>query len=450
MYYALVEPGDTVISVSPTYQQLYSVAESLGATVKILHLRRERGYLPDIGELRSLVDDKTRLIVINNPNNPTGALMDEDLMREIVSVAEDCGAYVHCDEVYRGLEHAPESQGPSIVSLYEQGISTGSMSKAFSLAGLRTGWVVASSDVLSRVLVHRDYTTISCGAVDDVLAAVALANADKILARNVALLQKTQRFWVIGSAQNRVWTMSRREPGQRRLSNTATRCPRSNSVKGSFVIAGPSWRPGRALTARARSAWVLAVQRKCLTAHLRASPGTCASLTSPKRVVSVHCWQAPVPASQAVDDGPDVRFPFAFVCPQARDGGASHEGSPSRAFRGCESPRGTASGAAVSSMYRSRTRRQRAAADGSPTRRLTTAHALVQRSSSASRNPHFAAQSRIADYRPTPLRWVSQMVSLVRFQRGHQFCLLMLSGVFDGWTLGVVELVPEIICIPLC
>jgi aspartate/methionine/tyrosine aminotransferase len=190
VYYSLVEPGDTVISVSPTYQQLYSVAESLGATVKILHLRRERGYLPDIGELRSLVDDKTRLIVINNPNNPTGALMGETLMREIVSVAEECGAYVHCDEVYRGLEHEPESQGPSIVSLYEQGISTGSMSKAFSLAGLRTGWLVASSDVLSRVLEHRDYTTISCGAVDDVLAAVALANADKILARNVALLQR--------------------------------------------------------------------------------------------------------------------------------------------------------------------------------------------------------------------------------------------------------------------
>lgn len=190
VYYALVEPGDTVISVSPTYQQLYSVAESLGANVKILQLRRERDYLPDVDELRALVDKKTRLIVINNPNNPTGALMDEALVREIASVAEECGAYVHCDEVYRGLEHEAGSQGPSIVSVYERGISTGSMSKVFSLAGLRTGWVVASRGILDRVLEHRDYTTISCGAVDDALATLALANVDRILARNLALLRR--------------------------------------------------------------------------------------------------------------------------------------------------------------------------------------------------------------------------------------------------------------------
>ena len=104
VYYTLVEAGDTVISVSPTYQQLYSVSESLGATVKILPLRRDVGYLPDVDELRSLVDAKTRLIIINNPNNPTGSLMDESLLREIATVAGEIGAYVHCDEVYRGLD----------------------------------------------------------------------------------------------------------------------------------------------------------------------------------------------------------------------------------------------------------------------------------------------------------------------------------------------------------
>ena len=78
---ALVEPGDTVISVLPTYQQLYSIPESLGARVKICQLRPENGFLPDLAELESLVDSSTKLICINNPNNPTGALMDEALLR---------------------------------------------------------------------------------------------------------------------------------------------------------------------------------------------------------------------------------------------------------------------------------------------------------------------------------------------------------------------------------
>ncbi len=201
VYYSLVEAGDTVISVSPTYQQLYSVSESLGATVKVLPLRRDRGYLPDLDELRSLIDVKTRLIIINNPNNPTGSLMDESLLREIATVAGEIGAYVHCDEVYRGLEHAPAKTAPSIVSVYEDGISTGSMSKAFSLAGLRTGWVVARPEILARVLEHRDYTTISCGAIHDAFANLALENVGKILERNVALVERNASAlddWVNG------------------------------------------------------------------------------------------------------------------------------------------------------------------------------------------------------------------------------------------------------------
>ncbi len=99
--YALVEPGTTVVSVQPTYQQLFSVPESLGAEVRPLRLRGEDGYLPDPEELRALTDERTRLIILNNPNNPTGALIDEPLLREIVSVARERDAWLFCDEVYR-------------------------------------------------------------------------------------------------------------------------------------------------------------------------------------------------------------------------------------------------------------------------------------------------------------------------------------------------------------
>jgi aspartate/methionine/tyrosine aminotransferase len=192
VHFALVEPGDTVICVKPTYQQLYAVPEALGAHVKYLPLRRERGYLPDPAELRSLIDEKTRLIVLNNPNNPSGSLMDERSLREIVTIAKSCGAYVHCDEVYRGLEHEPDATPPSIVDLYDRGVSTGSMSKAYSLAGLRTGWIVGPPHVLELCLASRDYTTISGGVLDDMLAATALTN-EAVLARSLDVVRANIR-----------------------------------------------------------------------------------------------------------------------------------------------------------------------------------------------------------------------------------------------------------------
>ena len=187
--FALVEPGDNVVCVRPTYQQLFSVPEALGAQVRLLTLREEDGYLPDVDELRSLVDDATRLIVLNNPNNPTGALIDEPLLQEIVAVAGEHGAWLHGDEVYRMLEHAPGSTPPSVADLYERGVSTGSMSKSYSLAGLRTGWVAGPPDLIARCLEVRDYTTISCGVLDDALSVIALEHLDDVLARNLEIVR---------------------------------------------------------------------------------------------------------------------------------------------------------------------------------------------------------------------------------------------------------------------
>src|SRR5512137_1601231 len=146
--YALVEPGSTLVSVVPTYQQLYSVPASLGAEVRHLRLREDDGYLPDVEELRRLTDERTRLIILNNPNNPTGALIDEPLLREIVEVARERDAWLFCDEVYRKLEHEAGTTAPSVADLYEKGVSSGSLSKSYSLAGLRTGWVAGPAEVV--------------------------------------------------------------------------------------------------------------------------------------------------------------------------------------------------------------------------------------------------------------------------------------------------------------
>lgn len=193
----LVEPGDRVISVLPTYQQHYSIPESIGAQVDILQLREENGWLPDLDELRGLVKKaggKVRLININNPNNPTGSVMEEPMLREIAGIAREAGAWLLCDEVYRGLCHQGDPYTASVADLYEKGISTGSMSKVYSLAGLRLGWIAGPRELTERLERQRDYHIISVGRLDDLLASVALESREAISARNLAICREGGRL----------------------------------------------------------------------------------------------------------------------------------------------------------------------------------------------------------------------------------------------------------------
>jgi aspartate/methionine/tyrosine aminotransferase len=193
---AIVEPGDHVLSVVPTYQQHYSIPKSIQADVTTLALREEDGFLPNLEALKASVKPNTKLIAFTNPNNPTGALIERPMLEDMVDIADSVGAYLLCDEVYRGTAQVGDGMSPSIADLYAKGISTAGMSKVFSLAGLRVGWVIAPQEVREQVLIHRDYDTISVGMINDHFAAIALEHADKVLARsheitrgNLALLE---------------------------------------------------------------------------------------------------------------------------------------------------------------------------------------------------------------------------------------------------------------------
>ena len=186
----LVERGDHVVSIIPTYQQHYSIPRSIEANVATLSLEASDGFLPDLDRLRSMVTLETRLIALTNPNNPTGALIERPMLEAIAEVADSVGAYLLCDEVYRGTGQVGDGMVPSIVDIYHRGISTAGMSKVFSLAGLRVGWVVAPKELTEKIMIHRDYDTISVGMINDHFAAIALENASKVLARSQAITRE--------------------------------------------------------------------------------------------------------------------------------------------------------------------------------------------------------------------------------------------------------------------
>lgn len=190
VFYSLINPGDKVISIMPSYQQLYSIPASLGAKVEILHLKKENSYLPDLEELEEMARGGVKMICLNNPNNPTGALMSPEILKKVVDIAKKSDAYLLVDEVYRHLTQDDEWQ-PSIVDMYEKGISTSSMSKVFSLAGVRLGWIAThDKDALKQFWSHRDYNLISCGMMDEAIAALALASKNQILERNKKIIRE--------------------------------------------------------------------------------------------------------------------------------------------------------------------------------------------------------------------------------------------------------------------
>lgn len=183
----LVKPGDTVIVEYPAYQVLYSVAEARGAEVKRWELKAEEGFRPDLKRLEQLIDDKTKLVVLNIPHNPTGAVVSEPDLRTILRWAEEKGFWVLCDEVYHDLATEPGQVPPYARTLSSRAISVGSMSKAYGLSGLRLGWFVGPEEFVEKAWSWKDYTTISISPVSDFLARLALSHKEAVIARNTAI-----------------------------------------------------------------------------------------------------------------------------------------------------------------------------------------------------------------------------------------------------------------------
>lgn len=174
----LLEAGDEVIVVSPGYRQVWGLAKNAGCRVKETRLHHENNWRLNLEELESLAGPKTKLISIVNPNNPTGSILSQEEMRRIVNICQKTGAWLHADEVYRGTELAAE-ETPSFWGMYERVICVNSMSKAYGLAGLRIGWVVASSQMIEELWRRHEYAVIAAAGPSMVLAEIALRPAKR-------------------------------------------------------------------------------------------------------------------------------------------------------------------------------------------------------------------------------------------------------------------------------
>ncbi len=205
----ILEKGDHVIVTYPGYQSLYQLAESIGCEVARWIPEEEKGWKFDIEKLKDLIKANTKLLVINFPHNPTGAMLAHEELEQIIELAKSKDIYVFSDEMYRFLEYQPKDRLISASDTYERAVSLFGMSKTFALAGLRIGWIVTRDKALfKKMMEFKDYTTICSSAPSEVLALMALRSKEKIVERNLNFisenlqilddfLSKSQKFsWV--------------------------------------------------------------------------------------------------------------------------------------------------------------------------------------------------------------------------------------------------------------
>lgn len=195
--WSILEPGDELVLMLPNYMQIWGLARGFGITVKPLNLKEELHWAPDLDELRSLVTPKTKMIAVCNPNNPTGAVLDIEVMKEIVNIAAKVDAWVYSDEVYRGAELVG-GETQSFYELYDRAIISCGLSKAYALPGLRIGWLAGPKDVIEKIWAYHDYMTISVGMLSNEIAILALRPHTrlKILERNRKLLRKNLKVLI--------------------------------------------------------------------------------------------------------------------------------------------------------------------------------------------------------------------------------------------------------------
>ena len=190
--WTLLEPGDRLAFMLPNYLQGWGLGRFFGDGTDTFKLKlRDGRWALDVDGLERSVTKKTKVVMVSNPNNPTGAVLDEEEMNAVVAAAERVGAWIVADEVYRGAEVDSYVASPTFWGRSDRVVVTSGLSKAFAMPGLRVGWIVAPPELILEARIRHDYTTLTPGMVSDALAAFAMHPTvrENILARTRAIVR---------------------------------------------------------------------------------------------------------------------------------------------------------------------------------------------------------------------------------------------------------------------
>ena len=196
-----VSEGDKVVMMTPNYLSFNGIAEALGAEVDYVSLIKKEKWEWDINKLAEVVKDKTKVISICNPNNPTGSVLSIKQMKDIIGIAREVDAYILVDEVYIGAELSSDKT-KSFLGMYEKTIVTSGLSKSYSHPGLRIGWIISDNIFVQEAWAVKDYTTIASSSLSQHIASKVLEpeTISRLRSRTSELLNgnlKTFSDWIL-------------------------------------------------------------------------------------------------------------------------------------------------------------------------------------------------------------------------------------------------------------
>ena len=189
----LFDENDEIITFTPSYEQFSSLLKSIHAKVNEIPLYEDKCWMYDLNEIENNIHEKTKAIVLTNPNNPTGTVLSETDCLKLVELARKYDLYLVVDEAYRGM--IVNGQEPkSFVDYYEKAIVTSGLSKTYALPALRIGWIVGPKEFIDRIIIRRDYDIISLSKMNDMLASEVLNQKDKIIERNLKICLENRKI----------------------------------------------------------------------------------------------------------------------------------------------------------------------------------------------------------------------------------------------------------------
>ncbi|MBD3206367.1 aminotransferase class I/II-fold pyridoxal phosphate-dependent enzyme [Candidatus Bathyarchaeota archaeon] len=188
---AILRPMNYYVSENPNYEQTVRLAEALGVRVLMFNLLEDDNWKPDLDGLKN-IKNKITMIFLDNPNNPTGAVLSQSELESFMQIAEDFDAYLHCDNALRGSE-INGKPAPVPYPEYEKGIITGSISK-LGATSPRIGWIIADKNLIERFWVVKDYTTLGHSGLGEFIAEKILRQREHLIERNLKISQRNLKI----------------------------------------------------------------------------------------------------------------------------------------------------------------------------------------------------------------------------------------------------------------
>lgn len=193
---SILQPGDGVVAIYPAYQSLLEIPRAMGCDITTwpLEAKDDGNWTLDLNKLEAGINNRTKLLIVNFPHNPSGFLPSRELFNAMIDLARRNNLYVLSDEMYWLSEYDSSHQLPAVADDYERGISLFGLSKTFGLPGLRIGWLATRDQTLIAKFSNlKDYTTICSSAPSEVLAIIGLKAKDQLIARNLEIIKRNRQ-----------------------------------------------------------------------------------------------------------------------------------------------------------------------------------------------------------------------------------------------------------------